>query len=63
MVSRSLEKKLIKPAVVTITNKPGGASYAKILAKAREKVSLQDLEIKETVIRRAINGAIIIEVP
>lgn len=29
-------KRLIKPAVVTITSKPGGATYAEILAKARQ---------------------------
>lgn len=55
-------KRLIKPAVVTITGKPGGLSYAQILAKAREKVSLSDLGIQNTVIRRAMNGAIVIEV-
>lgn len=56
-------KKLVKPAVVTITSKPDGASYAQILAKAREKVSLRDLGIQNTVVRRAMNGAIVIEVP
>lgn len=56
-------RKLTKPAVVTITSRPGGATYAQILAKARERVSLKDLGIQTTVIRRALNGAIIIEVP
>lgn len=56
-------RKLIKPPVVTITNKSKDSSYADILAKAREKVSLKDLGIETTVIRRAMNGAIIIEVP
>ncbi|GAB1869618.1 Reverse transcriptase [Camponotus japonicus] len=56
-------KRFIKPAVVTITSKPDGLSYAQILAKAREKVCLKDLGIQTTTIRRAINGAIIIEVP
>jgi len=45
-------KRLIKPAVVTITSKTGGATYAEILAKAREKVSLRDLGIQSTVIRQ-----------
>jgi len=49
--------------VVTITSKPNGLTYAEILAKAREKVCLKDLGIKTTTIRRAINGAIVIEVP
>jgi len=56
-------KRLIKPAVVTITSKQGGATYAEILRSAREKVSLRDLGIENTVIRRAMNGAIIIKVP
>lgn len=59
----NLKKKLAKPAVVTITSKPGGASYADILAKARERVSLKDIGIQETAIRRALNGAIVIEIP
>lgn len=56
-------RKLIKLAVVTITNKSGDTTYAQILAKAREKVSFKDLGIETTVIRRAMNGAIVIEVP
>lgn len=56
-------KSLIKPAVVTITSKEGGATYAEILRSAREKVSLRDLGIENTIIRRATNGAIIITVP
>lgn len=55
-------KRLIRPAVVTITGKPGGATYAEILAKARERVSLGELGIQTTTIRRALNGTIIIEV-
>jgi len=35
-------RRLIKPAVVTIKSKPDGLTYAQILAKAREKVSLKD---------------------
>lgn len=56
-------RRLIKPAVVTITSMAGGATYAEILAKARDGVSLKDLGIQSTVIRRAVNGALIIEVP
>lgn len=59
----NFKKKLAKPAVVTIKSKPDGASYADILAKAREKVSLKDIGIQETVIRRALNGTIVIEIP
>lgn len=56
-------KIFVRPAVVTITNKAGGPSYAEILAKARERVSLNELGIQTTTIRRAMNGAIVIEVP
>lgn len=47
-------KRLVKPAVVTVTSKSGGVTYAEILARAREKVSLKELGIQTTVIRRAI---------
>lgn len=43
-------KRLVKPAVVTITGKSGGAPYAQILAKAREKVSLKDLGIQDIIL-------------
>jgi len=49
--------------VVTITNKSADTTYADILVKAREKVSLKDIGIETIIIRRAINGAIVIEVP
>lgn len=58
-----LGKRLIKPAVVTISNRSGDKTYAQILAKARENVNLKNLGIQTTVIRRAVNGAIVIEVP
>lgn len=51
-----------KTAVVTITTNDGG-SYAEVLRRAREKVSLQELGIHNTKIRRAFNGGIIIEIP
>lgn len=35
-------RRLIKLAVVTIKSKPDRLTYAQILAKAREKVSLKD---------------------
>lgn len=54
--------RLIKPAVVTITSKQGGATY-EILRMAREKICLKDLGIENTIIKRAVNGAIVIQVP
>lgn len=50
-----------RPAVVTITASEGG-SYAEVLRRAREKVSLQELGIRNTKIRRAFNGGLIIEI-
>lgn len=56
-------RRLIKPAVVTITGKRNGPTYAQILSKARGNVNLKALGIQTTVIRRAVSGAIVIEVP
>ncbi|KMQ90053.1 reverse transcriptase, partial [Lasius niger] len=52
-----------KPAVVTITRTNEELSYAKILSTARAKVSLIDIGIAKTKIRKAANGGLIIEVP
>lgn len=51
-----------RPAVVTITGKPG-VSYAEILSKAKSSVSLKNLGIERPKMRRAMNGAIVIEIP
>ncbi|XP_025264641.1 uncharacterized protein LOC112638009 [Camponotus floridanus] len=56
-------RRFTKSAVVTITSKPDGLTYAQILAKAREKVCLRELGIQTTIIRRAISDAIVIKVP
>lgn len=37
--------RIVKPAVVTITGKPDGATYAQILSKAKQNVSLASLGI------------------
>lgn len=55
--------KLNRPAVVTITGLPGGATYAQILGKAKQSVSLGDLGIKTLRMRRAMNGALVLELP
>lgn len=49
-------------SAVTITAREG-ASYAEILRKAREKISLQSIGIETSKIRKGINGGIIIEIP
>lgn len=51
-----------KTAVVTITTKEGD-SYAEVFSKVRKNVSLQELGIQNTKIRKAFNDGIIIEVP
>lgn len=40
-----------------------GFSYAEALKKARTEISLKEIGIKMTKIRRAANGGIIIEIP
>lgn len=66
MASSNLgQTKVRKPprtAAVTITTQEG-ISYAEILRKAREKISLQDVGIEVSKIRKGINGGLIIEIP
>lgn len=52
-----------KPALITITRNSEEFSYARILSTAREKVSLKNIGITKTKIRKAANGGYIIEVP
>lgn len=56
-------RSLAKPAVVTITGKSKEVSYAEILGKAKEKVSLGNLGISNVRMRRAMNGALVMEIP
>jgi len=53
--------KSTKNAVVTVTGKSGGATYAQILSKAKQSVSLASLGIQNLRMRRAMNGALIME--
>lgn len=53
--------KAIKNAVVT--GKLGGATYAQILNKAKQSVSLASLGIHDLRMRRAMNGALVMELP
>lgn len=48
---------------MTITGKNRDVSYAEILGKAKEKVSLGSLGINNVRMRRAMNGALVIEIP
>jgi len=52
-----------RTAAVVLTCEGGSASYAEALRKARERITLADLNIAETKIRRAATGAVIIQIP
>lgn len=51
-----------KHAAVTITARKEGFSYADAMREARAKISLADLDITDTKVRRAINGGLLIEI-
>lgn len=50
------------PKTVTITGKDKEFSYAAALKKARASISLSDLQIEKTRIRKAANGGLLIEI-
>lgn len=52
-----------RAAVVAIRTKDDSVSYAEVLRKARQEISLGDLGIEMTRIKRGINGSLLIEVP
>lgn len=51
-----------KTAVVSITGRTDDFSYRDALTAAREKISLTDLKIEKTRLRRAANGGYLIEI-
>lgn len=55
-------RRLPKNAAVMITSRDAQLTYANVLKKAREGISLNNLDIKATKIRRAANGGLLIEV-
>jgi len=52
-----------RAAAVTTTREEGGPSYAEVLRKARERISLADININRTRIRRAATEVVVIEIP
>jgi len=60
---RVLPRRPPRTAAVALTCEEGGPSYAEALRKARERISLADLNIERTRIRRAATGAMLIEIP
>jgi hypothetical protein len=53
-----------RASAVTVTLSEGARmSYAEVLAQAREKISLKELEVEKVEMRKAVTGAIIISVP
>ncbi|CAL1671612.1 unnamed protein product [Lasius platythorax] len=59
---KNMARKPPKTSAVMITGNKEEFSYAEALKKARESISLKDLEIDRTKVRRAANGGMIIEV-
>lgn len=59
---KNMARKPPKTSAVMITGHKEEFSYAEALKKARESISLKDLEIDHTKVRRAANGGMIIEV-
>ncbi|XP_070162504.1 uncharacterized protein [Polyergus mexicanus] len=57
-----LKRKPLKNAAVMITSYKEELTYAEVIKMAREKISLDELRIQSTLIRRAANGGMIIEV-
>ncbi|KMQ90098.1 gag-pol polyprotein [Lasius niger] len=58
----SAKKRLPKTAAVTITGRSSDFSYKDALMKARREISLADLKIGQTRLRRAANGGYLIEI-
>ncbi|KMQ92618.1 reverse transcriptase [Lasius niger] len=51
-----------RTAAVSITSRSEGFSYKDVLIKARNEISLKDLNIESTRLRRAANGGYLIEI-
>lgn len=60
--SIKLNRKPPKNAAVLVTSYKEELSYADVIKMARQKISLDELKIQSTKIRRAANGGMIIEV-
>lgn len=58
----SPKKRLPRKAVVAITGRTPGFSYAEALKAARQEISLKDLGIDASRIKRAANGGILMEI-
>jgi len=56
-------RRIPRAAVAAIRARDEGVSYAEVLRKARREVSLGELGIETTKIKRGINGSILIEIP
>lgn len=58
-----VKRKLPRGSVVSITGRDKDYSYAEALERARDNISLQQIGIDNSRIRRAANGGILIEIP
>lgn len=52
-----------RTAAVTLTRKADTVQYADLLMEAKQRINLEELGINETLVKRAITGGIIIEIP
>lgn len=50
------------PPAVLIKSRKGDETYAQVLAKAKEKVSLRELEIDRTRVRKTATGGVLVEI-
>ncbi|XP_071577582.1 uncharacterized protein [Temnothorax nylanderi] len=60
---RVARRRAPKTAAVTITSLNTEVSYADILKTARDKISLDNMGIEDSRIRKSLNGGVIIEIP
>lgn len=61
--SNNKQKRPPRNAVVAIRARNENVSYAKVLRKARQGVSLEEIGVKATKIKKSINGSLLIEIP
>jgi len=62
-VPRAISRRPPRSAAVALSCEEGGTTYADALRRARELISLEDLKIESTRIRRAATEAMLIELP
>nr|XP_012218038.1 PREDICTED: uncharacterized protein LOC105669575 [Linepithema humile] len=59
----NLKRKVPRTSAISIFIEDPDITYAEVIGLAREKISLSDLNISDTKIKRSITGGVIIEIP